>query len=250
MFRCAAVAGDFSALVDRLDAAGTAARWGARWPQLAGIVSVADLPGEVNGGPASRSDEVLGALARLAAAGGGNDPDAVLVLLHLLAEGASALAAKFAHRTTHALAMVVAELTCQIRAFVWQRRTEAIAAGLLLDTKHALWHGEFRPVEDGRANEAVLVDPARWAELVGDPGDALSSEPDLVDLLVWAAARGVSDAGEVAVLLELMRDDTGRDVQQRAAAALGVSVKTVRRRRDRAVAALQAAAGEYLAAVA
>jgi len=120
---------------------------------------------------------------------------------------------------------------------------------LLLDTKHALWHGEFRPVEDGRANEAVLVDPARWAELLGEPVDRAAPEPELVDLLVWASARGISDAGAVAVMLELIRDDGG-NAQQRAAAALGLSVKTVRRRRDRAVAALQAATGDYLAAVA
>jgi len=247
MFRSAVVAGDWSMLIERLDATATMFGWASGRPSLAGITSVADLPAAVNGG--SRPDDVLWALVQVAAADGGDDPDAVLVLLHLLADGASALASKFAHRTNHAVAMVVAELTCQIRSFPWRRRTEAIAAGLLLDTKHALWHGEFRPVEDGRANDAVLVDPARWVELVGEPAGWASPEPELVDLFVWAAAQGVSDAGEIAVLLELMRC-TGRNAQQRAATTLGVSVKTVRRRRDRAVARLKAAAGDYLAAVA
>jgi len=247
MFRSAAVAGDWPMLVERLDAGQTLSGWAADLPQLAGIASAANLPAAVNGG--RRPDEVLWALVRMAAADGGDNADAVLVLLHLLADGASALAGKFAHRTDNAVAMVVAELTCQIRSFPWRRRTKAIAAGLLLDTKHALWHGEFRPVEDGRANEAVLVDPARWAELLGEPVDRAAPEPELVDLLVWASARGISDAGAVAVMLELIRDDGG-NAQQRAAAALGLSVKTVRRRRDRAVAALQAATGDYLAAVA
>ena len=249
MFRSTAVAGDWSRLVERLDAGGITDRWTTGLPQLAGIESAADLPAAVNCGPASRADEVFGALVRLAAADGGDDPDAVLVLVHLLADGASALAGKFVHRTSNALAIVVAELTCQIRSFPWRRRTNAIAAGLLLDTKHALLHGEFRPVEDGRANEAVLVDPARWAELIPDPGQNTPDELALVDLLVWAAGRGVSDAGEIAVMFELMRD-TGWNAQQRAATTLGLSVKTVRRRRDRAVEALKAAAGDYLAAVA
>lgn len=221
--------------------------WSAGLPQLAGITSVGDLPAAV--GTTTDPDGVLWALVQVAAADGGNDPDAVLVLLHLLAEGVSALAGKFAHRTANAVAMVAAELTCQIRSFAWRRRTRCIAAGLLLDTKHALWHGEFRPVEAGRANEAMPVDPTRWAELIGEPQGWVAPEPELVDVLVWAAARGISTAGEVAVILALMREGGG-NAQQRAAQALGLSVKTVRRRRDRAIAALHAAAGDYLAAVA
>lgn len=249
MFRCAGVAGNWSELVERLDGAGTTARWRAEVSGLAGIGSVADLPAAVSCATPADADRMLGALARLAAAAGGDDPNAVLVLLHLLSPGAAALAGKFSRRSRDALSIVVAELTCQIRAFPWQRRTTGIAAGLLLDTKHALWHGEFRPVEDGRANEAVLIDPARWAELIPDRAPAPAAQPELVDLLVWAIHRGISDQGEVEVMLELMRD-TGRNAQQRAAAALGLSVRTVRRRRDRAVAALQASADDYLAAVA
>lgn len=221
--------------------------WAGGRPGLAGIGSVAGLPAAVSGG--GNADDVWWALVQVAAADGGDDPDAVLVLLHLLADGAAALAGKFAHRTDQALPMVVAELTCQIRSFPWRRRTRAIAAGLLLDTKHALWHGEFRPVEDGRANDAVLIDPTRWVELLGEPDACAAPEIELVDVLVWAAGRGINDAGEVAVVFELMREGGG-NAAHRAAAALGLSVRTVRRRRDRAVAALQAAAGDYLAAVA
>lgn len=249
MFRCAGVAGNWLALVERLDAAGTWARWRAELPGLAGIASAADLPAAVSSAAPADVDRLLRGLVQLASAAGGDDPDAVLVLLHLLSPGAATLAGKFSRRSRDALSIVVAELTCQIRSFPWQRRSTGIAAGLLLDTKHALWHGEFRPVEDGRANDALLVDPARWAELVPDRAPAPATEPELVDLLVWAVHRGVSDRSEVEVLLELMRD-TGGNAQQRAAAALGLSVRTVRRRRDRAVAALKAAADDYLAAVA
>ena len=108
--------------------------------------------------PPARADEVIGALVRLAAADGADDPDALLVLLHLLSGGVHALAAKLAHLSDNILTVVVGELTCQDPPLPLARRTRAHAKNLLLDTKQALLRGELRaglPDQPG----VVLVDP-------------------------------------------------------------------------------------------
>src|SRR6478609_1492678 len=169
MFHSSTVAGRWPDLVHRLDAAGTVARWAAAEPALAGLDGVAALAASLRRGcDPGRADELLGALVRWAAADGRGDPDAVLVIVHLLSDGVAALARKLTHCSEHPMEMVVGELACQIRLYPWRRRTRAYAAGLLLDTKHALWHGELRPPGDGRSpREAQLVDPSTWADLPG-----------------------------------------------------------------------------------
>jgi hypothetical protein len=259
MFHSSVVAGRWPDLVHRLDTAGAVARWAAVEPALTGFDSVAALPGALRAGSdPTRADQVLGALVRWAAADGGDDPDAVLVLVHLLSDGAAALARKLAHCTEHPMEMVVGELTCQIRLYPWRRRTRAYAAGLLLDTKHALWRGELRPPGDGRTpREAHPVDPTRWAELTGQDRagqTAVDGDPtdvELLDLLAWAAARGVATIEDLRLLLELERcRGYGRAAGKQVAAAFGISEKTVRRRRDRTLGALRAGTDAYLAEVA
>lgn len=84
-----------------------------------------------------------------------------------------------------------------------------IRAGLLLDTKNALWRGELRPLGDIRTpREAILVDPARWAEVTGErttPANQEDDGVDLVDLLGWAASTGVAASEDLRLLLELER---------------------------------------------
>ena len=82
MFDDPTIAGSWPALAARLDAAQTLARWGSAEPCLGGWDSLSDLPGALRAGAdADRADALLGGLVRVAAADGGDDPDAVLVLV-------------------------------------------------------------------------------------------------------------------------------------------------------------------------
>lgn len=259
MFRDDHLAGSWSALMYRLDAADTVRRWAQAETALAGLCDLSELD-EVTSqrGDPDRADEVLGALVRLAAADGGDDQDAVLVVLHLLADGANALAARMRDLTGDVLALVVGELALQIRVFPWRRRNRAYAANLLLDTRAALWR-ELRSTRGTRARELPLDlrDP-RYAVLVdhavtgpGQDGQDSQSCQDLADLLAWAVRRHVVAEADLRLLVELERSRGYRNhARDQVAAAFGINERTVRRRRDRALAALRAATGEYLRAVA
>lgn len=253
MFRFSTVAGSWPLLVHRLDATAAVSTWAEQEPALVGIGGVGELADLTRpGGDPRRADEVLGALVRCAAIDGGDDTDAVLVVLHLLSDGAAALAAKLAHRCADPLAMVVGELACQIRTYPWQQRPTGFAAGLLLDTKHTLWRGELRPLANtDHPRDAVLVDPVVWAEATGDQVTAINDDVDLGDLLAWAARTGVAIREDLRLLLELERHHGyGNAARHRVAADFGINERTVRRRRDRTLAALRAAGAAYLAAAA
>lgn len=118
MYRDPRLAGSWEGLLQRLTADGTTERWAALEPALGEPVDLAVIATELWPGVApDRADELLGALVRLAAADGPDDPDAVLVLLHLLSDGATALAHRIADLSGDSLPLVVGQLTVQIRAF-------------------------------------------------------------------------------------------------------------------------------------
>lgn len=254
--------GSWSELVARLDAAGRPEAW-RREPALAALVTVQDLRDWTSSGQPERADAVLGALVRLAAAAGGNDADAVVVLLHLLWPGASRLAAKFRHLSPDPQTLILGELSIQIRRFPFERRRRAHAANLLMDTQAAVWR-ELRPYrtdQPGRPAERLVdpLDDARSADAeYGEPGlldrpqahPADSDDLDLVDMLLWAQRSGAVDPIDVAVLVELeyARELPDASPQRLVAQSRGWTVRTVQRRRDRALAALRACRGDYLAA--
>lgn len=255
------VAGSWTGLMDRLAGRDAWAAWTRAEPALSVVAGAAGLRQVLaRGGDRDVGDAVLGALVRLAAADGGDDADAVLLVLHLLEDGARSLAAKIGHRTRDGLAVVLGELTCQVRRFPWRRRTRAYAANLLLDTKHALWVGEFRPLAaNGRPDDAQPIDPAalltpallvdRWRELaVLDQHDD-TNRLDLPDLLRWAEQRGVASGEDLTLLWEseVARDHGG---VTEGAAQRGVGERRDRRRRARTLAALRRSSSAYLAAVA
>ena len=255
MFKNCDVAGSWPELAARLERCGTWGRWVQVEPALAMVDGPAGLSAALAPGVDPRTaDALLGALIRLAAADGGGDQDAVLVVLHALADGAGALAGQLAHRSADSLTLVVGELTCQIRAFPWRRRTRAYAANLLADTKHELWVGELRPPRSGHhPAEARPVDPLTWPELQLRPaelgGGAEQSQLELIDLLVWAAGAGVAPAGDLALLWDRVAG-SGMPGHAQLAADLGVDERTLRRRRCRTIAALRDSSSAYLAAVA
>jgi hypothetical protein len=275
VFHDPSVIGDWSELGRRLESGGVLARWAAAEPALASAVSLEQLQEWVSGSSRDRVDEVLGALVRLAAVDGGNDCDAVLVVLHLLSDGVTRLAFRLRDLAVDVVPLVVGELTVQIRTFPWRRRTRAVAANLLLDTKAALWRelGTGRSRRRGGGGQEVLVDPLdqRTVARLLDGGTqrARDDGPRLAEVLVWAVRTGVAAADDVMLLVELacrdvelrawsLRDldvygipiDSGPLTQRDVASRLRITERTLRRRRDRTLAALTEAGNRYLRAIA
>jgi hypothetical protein len=254
MFEDAATAGSWDSLTHRLRHEGVLERWRRLEPTLGGLKDLEELCRRLSAGSdRSQADLLLGALVRLAAVDGRDDADAVLVLLHLLSDGAEALAGRFKDLTSDPLGLVVGELTVQIRSFPWRRRTRAYAANLLLDTKKALWR-ELRPHRSCSfpcAGE-VLVDPTdvvKVAALLDTAADGPETDGDLqlIDVFRWAEATGIVEARDLDLLMRLeLARDTGGNVQVEVAYASGMSERTLRRRRDHALAALRAAGSHYL----
>lgn len=261
-------------LADRVEPTRTLARWAATEPALAGIDTLDELAGIVHrGGNAARADDLLGALIRLAALDGGGDEDAALLVAHLLANGTRKLALHLRDLSADIDDLVAGQLWLQIRTFPWQRRTRAYAKSLLLDTRLAVL-ADLRPYRTRAGYDPVLlVDPMSTPAADGPcPADLLDrpvldehdrDESGLADVLAWAQRCGVVDASDVALLIDLIAaaehvgaeavGHRGVNVAAEIAAVAdrhGVHAKTIWRRRARALAALQQARGDYLAAVA
>jgi hypothetical protein len=255
MFCDSSIAGDWTQLTRRLDAVGALSRWSRTEPALRGLGRIDELaallaPG--SGTDPDRADALLGALVRTACRDGGDDTDAVLLVLHLLADGLRPIAARLADLSEEILALLVGELTVQIRTFPL-RRTRAYAANLLRDTQRACWR-ELRPhrTRTYRAGTDILVDPLDHARMchwfdrpIGGPGGEDGTE--LGDVLAWAEQCGIASRRDLALLVDLERQrGYGTAARHRVAASFGINERTLRRHRDRALAALRAAAQDYL----
>ena len=251
MFNDPAIAGSWPALVDRLDRSGRLSVWATHAPALTGLRTSDELPALVaETVPPARADQVIGALVRLAAVDGADDPDAVLVVIHLLSGGVHTLAAKLAHLSDNIVAVIVGELTCQIRRYPWRRRTRAHAINLLLNTKQALLRGELRAGQPGQP-QLLLVDPQDPAFQHVDTAHPDNEDIDVVDLLLWAGGHGIAPLQELLMLLDLeTRRGYGHAARHHVAHDLGINERTVRRRRDRTLHALRQASDAYLATVA
>lgn len=254
MFADTATAGSWDALASRLTDQHTLQRWAQREPVLSDLTDLASLSQQLSAGTdRQRADDLLGALVRLAAADGCDDADAVLLLLHLLSDGAQVLAARIGDLTCDPLGLVVGELTVRIRSFPWRRRTRSYAANLLLDTKKALWR-ELKPHRTRTVPHAdeVLIDPTDARQLAGlfdrtIIGSGDDDRLDLQDVFAWAEATGVAQGRDLDLLLQIERNrEYGGNVQVELARACGMSERTLRRHRDRALAALRAAGSSYL----
>lgn len=249
-----AILGTWTDLVSRLDANGTPARWAAAQPALANLHTIDELPAWRRSGNPARDDAVIGALVHLAATAGHDDPDAVLVLLHLLDGGAARITQRFANLCgTDTDGMVLGELTVQIRKYPLHRRTRAYAANLLMDTQAALWR-EIRPYRETKAGRVWILaaDPTNLHNDLSDiPTEEDEDGLELLDVLMWAERTGVVNADDVALLLALA-DPAHADSDERPEKTLathrGVSIRTVERHRARAVTALRHASEAYLAA--
>jgi hypothetical protein len=252
MFRDSSIAGDWIDLTHRLDAADALSRWSRTEPALRGVRDIDELAALLAPGSGADADALLGALVRTACRDGGDDPDAVLLVLHLLADGLRLLAKRLADLSEDILVLLVGELTVQIRTFPL-RRTRAYAANLLRDTQQACWR-ELRPhrTRTYKAGTDIPIDPLDhpgmqyWFDRsIAGPGCDESSE--LADVMAWAEARGIASGRDLALLVELeYQRGYGTAARHRVAASFGVNERTLRRRRDRTLAALRLAAENYL----
>ncbi|MDT0262340.1 hypothetical protein [Jatrophihabitans lederbergiae] len=261
MFFDPSIAGSWRALVTRLNSRDTVSRWAALEPALSGLTRVEQIQSVLgNGGDKDRSDAVLGALVRLAAAdGGGNDEDALLLALHCMSPAVFGLANDLCDLSRDIVALIVGELTLQIRSYLRRGRTRAYAENLRLETRRAVLD-ELRP--------SVRHHPELGEDVTGD-GDALrlvtgvqagpdesdDEDVDVVDLLLWAVRSGADlDGVRLLVATERARaeatSEAAAGADGRVASAHGISERTLYRRRERTLTAVRLAAREYLAAAA
>ncbi len=127
--------------------------------QVVGLDELRDWLAEAT--PAE-ADEVLHALATLAASDGGDDVAAAAVLAWVLLPGACALARDLSRLEGDIKLMVAAQLWIEVRSFPW-RRLRKVAANVLMNTRT----GCLR--EAGTASQVRRVDRAWSATDLVDP---------------------------------------------------------------------------------
>ena len=247
MFDDPTLVGPWSALAARLDG-GVLRRWQAGDCRLADLDDLDQLL-RAWADP-TRTHGVAAALVELAAVDGRRDDDALLLLLHLLSGVVWRLTSQLADLSPDITTIVVSELTCQIRSYLWRRRTGGVVSNLERETRRAVL-AELRPSDRYHPDR---VERVTWdGEL---PTPALSTSRDeedleVVDLLLWAVAAGVNeDDLQLLVESECARGRRGARADQQVAAARGIARRTLLRRRERALTALRAIAPDYLRAVA
>ena len=269
------------ALTARLEPPRTLARWARREPALRPFGCLDDVAHALHRGrDPDQADAVLGALLRLSATDGGDEPDAALLVAHLLNPGTRRLALELRDLSDDIDDLIAGAVWLKIRTFPWQHRTRAYAKNVLLDTRLAVL-GELRRAyrtvigPGGRTDRVVLVDPSPPAQTglsrdrsvldhpMWDPHDR--DELQLADVLDWAQRSGVVSSGDVALLVDLAvaGDQVNLQTGQRRRSAVnceaeivevarrrGVEPRTVWRQRYRAISRLRAARERYLRAVA
>lgn len=238
----------------RLDGAGTVARWANTDADLAGLATLEELR------RASQdrrwANDVLLALVRLAAVDGARDDDALLVLLHLLSGVVWLLVRQLRGLGGDVPTVVLAELTCQIRAYRLQSWTGSVVTTLRLQTRRAVLDDLLQRDQHHVDRRALQIfDGSAWlaknrAGQDGSPEEH-GEDLDVIDMLLWAAGRGVPvEDLELLLVSERARGTYGSRADHRTCTERGLSRSTFMRRRARALSALRELAPVYLAEVA
>lgn len=259
MFRNNSIAGSWRDLLARLEDRGALAVWAGEDDRLAGVGDVeADLlPLLARGADPARADDLWAALIRQAARDGGDDLDAVMLLVHLSSDWVLATGRQLRDLAPDIAGVLVSELACRIRTYPWRTRPGSVAGNLRLDTRHAVL-AEFRPSvrnRPGLGEYDLAPDSADWHDTplgVCVPGPDDETDIDVLDLLLWAARAGV-DEDDLKLLIRTERaraDANLRAADRVVAAEFGLSRATFHRRRARALGELRDVARSYLAAVA
>ena len=185
-------------LVSSPAASAALARWGRLEPAVDGWADLDSLRAAVHDrGDLERGDQILAALARLAAVTGHSDVLAARVILQLLVPGAIRLGQSLAAMIgdpAASEAAVFAELTILIRTYPWQRRPRRIAANLLLDCRQRLIRHHHRARPEISAGLHLHDTPGAG---VADHDERLA----LHDLLWWARRRGILNRFEAQLLV-------------------------------------------------
>ncbi len=208
--------------------------------------------------PAAEADEVLHALAQLAAADGGDNVDAALVLAWTLLPGARTVARRLQSLSTRIDEVVASQLWMEVRTFPW-RRLRKVAANIIANTRAGalIELGATPRVArvDPMWGRSVPVDPtgpfwtSRCQEVIADrdPAEELSS------LLRWAVHHEVICEEDRALLLGVVEAATSLPASRASstgglatsnagarhvAAQCGISPATLRRRLVSTTAAL------------
>lgn len=232
-------------LTERLDYSGTTARWATTEPALVALDTAAKLTHWTERKHPQRV-QVLSAVINLASADGGSDGDAVLVALHLLSNGARALAAKLGDLSNIVDDLLLGQLTIQILLST-PRAAPTYAAQLLRLTKSALLEELLTQTMLTSDPIAAIETQATSSQTCLHPSDV--SARMLADLFAWAQREQIASTADLALLLEFEQaGEFGRGAGHRVARNHGLHERTVRRRRNRTLAALRSASGRYLKA--
>ena len=252
------------ALAERVERSGRWPSWVAAEPVLASVAGLEEVVAiAADRDDPGRADVLLAALVRLGAADGGNDQDAAQAVALLLAGGAGRLAWQLRNLSEDIDEMVAGQVWLQIREFPWRRRRRAIARNILTDARRAVLAD--LGVDTASRRRGVVVVLAGTVEVEAIDGGSgilleqvrpgrLDDEITLVEVLDWATGEGVVTHQDAGILLELARleiDGAVRGLNSAAeiravATHRGVSEKTVRRSRDRALRSLVNARQAYL----
>lgn len=164
--------------------------WAGAQPALVAVADVSDLRGWLKAALPAAADEVLLALARLAAVDDGDDTVAASVLAWVMLPAACNLAMRLQALTPTIDEAVAAQLWIHVRTFPWQRRRR-VAANIIWDTRAAVLddHGVVRAHRrmSGQSVATTVVDP-------GDPWwEAFSAaveepEPEPTDPVIELSA--------------------------------------------------------------
>ena len=224
-------------------------RWGTTETALAGFTSLQELVTGIDEGTREEDDALLGALIRLAQSGQTMAGRTVLqAMLPKLT--------RFAHTTRPTSEstepedhrhVIVATFWTVLAGYPIHRRPSRVAAGLALDTLHAL-------TADTRAAAVEFPVPADALDQVAsgqvedeEPGPEsreLSSDADLLEVIAWGIDSGVLSGEDATVLTRVYLPEEKRATSSTVAAEFGLSASALRQRcsraRRRLIAAVQA----------
>ena len=213
-------------------------RWSNTETSLASFTSLQQLVTGIDEGTREEDDALLGALIRLAQSGQTMAGRTVLqAMLPKLT--------RFSHTTRPTSEstepedhrhVIVATFWTVLSGYPIHRRPSSVAAGLALDTLHAL-------TADTRAAAVEFPVPADALDQVAgdhledeDPtgGDDLTSDADLLEVIAWGIDSGVLSGEDAAILTRIYLPEEKRATSFTVAAELGLSASALRQRCSRA----------------
>lgn len=218
--------------------------WSRDFPDLALVPDPGGVAAWLRCADPAAADRVLRALAQLAAADGGDDRDAALLLAWLMMPAACRVARCIVHADIDV--HVAAQLWIEVRTFSW-RTTSKVAANIAGRLRKHLLAELADPTDPhGERLTRLAVVPAALEPAA--PQAPVSSIEELVDLLDAGCASGVINAEGRQLLLDLIATAAtephgrtallGDRTSDLVAARWGVSGRTVRRWAARTIHAL------------